>query len=56
MSSEFVAYLTSLRPAYRAWIDRQICSGLFLYHGQTSEVKDRICPNPLEKAREYREL
>ena len=24
MSSEFVVYLTSLRPAYRAWIDRQI--------------------------------
>jgi integrase len=35
MSSEFVVYLISLRPAYRARIDRQICSGLLLYQGQS---------------------
>ena len=55
MSSEFVVYLISLRPAYRAWIDRQIRAGLLNTTAKASEVKDQIYPNPLEEAREYRD-
>ena len=40
MSSEFVVYLISLRPAYREWIDRQICPGLVLYHGQSVSYRN----------------